>query len=178
MGQADLLGDLVVAAALKGEQDEGGAWSEPGRSRDGVPQGLKDLLLRFGDRDLGSLTRHEERCLVSGKLAKPGNFNVTVNFLGSQLRIVGLVRFAPAGGRAAGDRLRDLGVVAERGAVRAVAGGGLTDPVAGVPADVPVGDRDVTSGDPAWRAWKAMHYHYETQPLPTWTNWHLHQGPV
>jgi YCII-related domain len=28
--------------------------------------------------------------LVSGKLAKPGDFNVTVNFLGSQLRIVGL----------------------------------------------------------------------------------------
>ena len=66
LGQADLLGDLVVAAALKGEQDEGGAWSEPGRSRDGVPQGLKDLLLRFGDRDLGSLTRHEERAWSVG----------------------------------------------------------------------------------------------------------------
>jgi len=29
--------------------------------------------------------------LVSGNLAKPGNFSVRVNFLGSQLRIVGLV---------------------------------------------------------------------------------------
>src|SRR5512133_2511628 len=29
--------------------------------------------------------------LVTGKLAKPGNFSVMVNFLGSQLRFVGLV---------------------------------------------------------------------------------------
>jgi hypothetical protein len=28
--------------------------------------------------------------LVTGKLVKPGNFSVTVNFLGSQLRFVGL----------------------------------------------------------------------------------------
>ena len=33
----------------------------------------------------------------------------------------------------------------------------------------------LTSGDPTWRAWEALRYHYETQPLPTWTSWYLHQ---
>ncbi len=33
----------------------------------------------------------------------------------------------------------------------------------------------LTSGDPTWSAWEAMKYHYETQPLPTWTSWHMHQ---
>jgi hypothetical protein len=35
----------------------------------------------------------------------------------------------------------------------------------------------LTSGDPAWWAWVAMRYHYETQPLPTWTSWWMHQLP-
>ena len=35
----------------------------------------------------------------------------------------------------------------------------------------------LTSGDPTWRAWEALRYHYETQPLPTWTSWYLHQVP-
>ena len=35
----------------------------------------------------------------------------------------------------------------------------------------------LTSGDPNWRAWEAMKYHYETQPLPTWTSWYVHQLP-
>src|SRR5207247_1030647 len=35
----------------------------------------------------------------------------------------------------------------------------------------------LTSGDPAWRAWRALEYHYETQPLPTWTSWYMHQLP-
>ena len=35
----------------------------------------------------------------------------------------------------------------------------------------------LTSGDPTWRAWEALRYHYETQPLPTWTSWYLHQAP-
>ena len=35
----------------------------------------------------------------------------------------------------------------------------------------------LTSGDPAWSAWEAMRYHYETQPLPTWTSWYMHQLP-
>ena len=29
------------------------------------------------------------------------------------------------------------------------------------------------SGDPAWRDLTALRYHYETQPLPTWTSWYL-----
>jgi predicted DCC family thiol-disulfide oxidoreductase YuxK len=33
----------------------------------------------------------------------------------------------------------------------------------------------LASGDPAWRAWEALKYHYETQPLPTWTSWYMHQ---
>jgi predicted DCC family thiol-disulfide oxidoreductase YuxK len=36
----------------------------------------------------------------------------------------------------------------------------------------------LTSGDPAWSAWQAMKYHYETQPLPTWTSWYMHQLPA
>jgi hypothetical protein len=35
----------------------------------------------------------------------------------------------------------------------------------------------LTSGDPTWRAWQALAYHYETQPLPPWTSWYMHQLP-
>jgi hypothetical protein len=35
----------------------------------------------------------------------------------------------------------------------------------------------LTSGDPSWWAWEAMKYHYETQPLPSWTSWYMHQMP-
>ena len=33
------------------------------------------------------------------------------------------------------------------------------------------------SGDRAWRNLSALNYHYETQPLPPWTAWHMHQLP-
>src|SRR5262249_22728364 len=33
------------------------------------------------------------------------------------------------------------------------------------------------SGDPTWRDLTAMDYHYETQPLPAWTSWYMHQLP-
>jgi predicted DCC family thiol-disulfide oxidoreductase YuxK len=33
----------------------------------------------------------------------------------------------------------------------------------------------LTSGDVAWHGWKALRYHYMTQPLPTWTSWYMHQ---
>jgi hypothetical protein len=33
------------------------------------------------------------------------------------------------------------------------------------------------SGDPTWRDLTALSYHYETQPLPTWTSWYMHQLP-
>jgi hypothetical protein len=36
----------------------------------------------------------------------------------------------------------------------------------------------ITSGDPAWRQWTALNVHYETQPLPTWTSWYMHQLPA
>lgn len=36
----------------------------------------------------------------------------------------------------------------------------------------------LASGDPTWAAWKAMRYHYETQPIPTWTSWYIHQAPA
>ena len=36
----------------------------------------------------------------------------------------------------------------------------------------------LASGDPAWRAWTALEYHYQTQPLPTWTSWYIHQLPA
>jgi hypothetical protein len=36
----------------------------------------------------------------------------------------------------------------------------------------------LASGDPTWWAWQALEYHYETQPLPTWTSWYVHQLPA
>ena len=35
----------------------------------------------------------------------------------------------------------------------------------------------LTSGDPSWRDLTALTYHYETQPLPSWTAWYVHQMP-
>jgi hypothetical protein len=35
----------------------------------------------------------------------------------------------------------------------------------------------LASGDPTWRDLTALRYHYETQPLPTWTSWYAHQLP-
>jgi hypothetical protein len=34
------------------------------------------------------------------------------------------------------------------------------------------------SGDPTWWDWSALDYHYETQPLPTWTSWLIYQMPA
>jgi hypothetical protein len=36
----------------------------------------------------------------------------------------------------------------------------------------------LTSGDLTWRDLTALTYHYETQPLPVWTSWIMHQLPV
>lgn len=36
----------------------------------------------------------------------------------------------------------------------------------------------LASHDPTWRDWTALEYHYQTQPLPTWTSWFIHQMPV
>jgi hypothetical protein len=33
------------------------------------------------------------------------------------------------------------------------------------------------SGDVTWKTWKALEHHYQTQPLPTWTSWYIHQLP-
>ncbi|HEV3256964.1 MAG TPA: lipase maturation factor family protein [Gemmataceae bacterium] len=33
------------------------------------------------------------------------------------------------------------------------------------------------SGDPTWGNLTALRYHYETQPLPAWTSWYMHQLP-
>jgi hypothetical protein len=33
------------------------------------------------------------------------------------------------------------------------------------------------SGDPAWRNFTALNFHYETQPLPTWIGWYAHHLP-
>ena len=35
----------------------------------------------------------------------------------------------------------------------------------------------LASRDPTWRDWSALEYHYQTQPLPTWTSWYIHQMP-
>jgi hypothetical protein len=34
------------------------------------------------------------------------------------------------------------------------------------------------SGDPTWRSLSALHYHYETQPLPTPLAWYFYQLPI
>ncbi len=36
----------------------------------------------------------------------------------------------------------------------------------------------ILSGDRTWADWSALTYHYETQPLPTWTSWYMHQLPA
>ena len=35
----------------------------------------------------------------------------------------------------------------------------------------------LASGDPTWRGLTALRYHYQTQPLPPWTAWFMHQLP-
>ena len=36
----------------------------------------------------------------------------------------------------------------------------------------------LASHDPTWRDWTALEIHYETQPLPPWTSWYIHQMPA
>ena len=36
----------------------------------------------------------------------------------------------------------------------------------------------LASHDPTWRDWTALEIHYQTQPLPTWTSWYIHQMPA
>lgn len=36
----------------------------------------------------------------------------------------------------------------------------------------------LSSGDPAWRNLTALSFHYETQPLSTWSAWVMHQMPL
>jgi lipase maturation factor 1 len=35
----------------------------------------------------------------------------------------------------------------------------------------------LAGGDPTWRGFTAMRYHYMTQPLPTWTSWYMNLAP-
>jgi hypothetical protein len=36
----------------------------------------------------------------------------------------------------------------------------------------------ILSGDRTWANWTALTYHYETQPIPAWTSWYMHQLPT
>lgn len=36
----------------------------------------------------------------------------------------------------------------------------------------------LTWGDPCWQDLTALSYHYETQPIPTWTAWYMHYLPM
>ena len=36
----------------------------------------------------------------------------------------------------------------------------------------------LASGDATWRSLSALDVHYQTQPLPTWIGWHVHQLPA
>jgi lipase maturation factor 1 len=35
----------------------------------------------------------------------------------------------------------------------------------------------LASGDPNWRSFRALEYHFETQPIPAWTSWYAHHAP-
>ena len=35
----------------------------------------------------------------------------------------------------------------------------------------------IASGDPAWRNFRALEFHFETQPIPAWTSYHAHHLP-
>jgi hypothetical protein len=39
------------------------------------------------------------------------------------------------------------------------------------------GATKLLSGDPTWRSGTALHYHFETQPLPAWTAWYAQHLP-
>ena len=39
------------------------------------------------------------------------------------------------------------------------------------------GATKILSGDATWANWTALSYHYETQPIPAWTSWFMHQLP-
>ena len=39
------------------------------------------------------------------------------------------------------------------------------------------GATKLLSGDPCWRDLTALHYHYQTQPLPSWISWYAHHLP-
>ncbi|HTL29499.1 MAG TPA: lipase maturation factor family protein [Tepidisphaeraceae bacterium] len=36
----------------------------------------------------------------------------------------------------------------------------------------------LTFGDVTWRSWEVFKYHYETQPIPTWTSWYFQHLPI
>ena len=51
--------------------------------------------------------------------------------------------------------------------------------LAALPADVLVGGRQARQRTtPTWRSLTALRVHYETQPLPPWTAWFVHQLPL
>src|SRR5205823_3770629 len=64
--QSNLLSDVLVAGASKGQEDNGGALPQPGRYGAGVAELLQEILLSFADGDLGGLARHGRR-LGSGR---------------------------------------------------------------------------------------------------------------
>jgi hypothetical protein len=35
----------------------------------------------------------------------------------------------------------------------------------------------LVSGDPRWHQLTALQFHYQTQPIPSWTSWYMHQLP-
>jgi hypothetical protein len=58
--QADLHSDAFVARTGEGPEDDRGAPPELRGGGEGVAEGAADLVLTFGDDDLGRFARHEE----------------------------------------------------------------------------------------------------------------------
>jgi hypothetical protein len=50
--------DLTIVLTVEGQEDDTDPLPELGRRRGGVFNGPEDVLLPFGDGDLGRLTRH------------------------------------------------------------------------------------------------------------------------
>ena len=58
--QTDPIGDLVIAKAIEGQQDDSGSLAEMRGGGGGVAEREQELVLPFRDSDFGRFTRHGE----------------------------------------------------------------------------------------------------------------------
>lgn len=68
--QTDLGRDVLVAEAVEGQEDDGGALLKLHRNGRGVAKRSQEILLSFGDGDLGSFARHDQSPYAGGKIGE------------------------------------------------------------------------------------------------------------